>query len=126
MVLCETPEAAKCLIEVSRSISDIALNFRLGTAHGQLEAIVDHAFKDDQLVGRYRFYASDTTATDQIEACEIWTVLFDANCRATWEPEEDYRWSFTPGAYPTASMMWQFVLALLGKIQARLPRYKSS
>lgn len=121
--VCTASEGNRSLIHVAQSSTGIPLNFRLTTAYGQVEALFDHAFKDNTLVGRYRFFTVEKTATGDVEAIELWTVLFDANYNATWEPEENYGWTFMPRDYQTPAMMGRFALALLGRIQAQLKRY---
>jgi hypothetical protein len=124
IAVADTEDARKSLeLAVLDSRTREGLNFCLSTAHTPVEAIFDHAFKDDKLVGRYRFFAVQQAATGSVEATEIWTVLIDANCQATWEPNEPFAWHFTPHHHETATMMGHFVLTLLGKIQAKLTRY---
>ncbi|RDU95168.1 hypothetical protein DWV00_29670 [Trinickia dinghuensis] len=118
-----TREAAGKLIDVVPSNTGALRNFGLETALGQVEALFDHAFKDEQLVGRYRFFMVEKTATGDVEAREFWAVLFDANYNATWDPEANYGWTFMPGSYDTPAMMGRFALALLAKIQARIKKY---
>ena len=123
--VCTSKNGNKSLIDVVESSTGIPLNFRLTTAHGQIESLFDHAFKDEQLVGRYRFFMVEKTATGNVEATEIWAVLFDANYNATWEPEANYSWTFMPGSYDTPAMIGRLALTLLAKIQASLPQYKT-
>jgi hypothetical protein len=110
-------------LSILESKSGIVLNFGIATAHTPVEAVFDHAFKGDAIVGRYQFFTVKTSASGAMEASEVWTVLFDANCQATWDPKGDFEWSFRPGDPHAPVMAKHFLLTLLGTIQKGLPRY---
>lgn len=111
---------------ISSSRTGVALNFGVATAHTPIEAIFDHAFKDGDLVGRYRFFAVQEMPSGDIHQQEVWAVLFDANSNATSEPEGPFDWSFRPGDSATEASIGKCLLMLLSKIQEALPRYDST
>lgn len=118
-----TDPRAKSLFSVLRSSTNTGMSFRISTVHGQIEALFDHAFKGNTLVGRYRFFALQEVASAGTAAAEIWTVLFDANHNATWEPDEEFGWNFQPGGTDALPALGEFMLRLLSKQQASLSRY---
>lgn len=110
-------------ISIDSSSTDVVLNFQIGTPHGVVEAIFDHAFLGGNLVGRYRFYLVEATPTREFSAREVWTMLFNEIGSATWDPGSDFEWNFMDDPRLMEVSMETFVLTLLSKIQARLDRY---
>lgn len=116
--------AVKSLFSIHRADTDTGMSFGVSTVHGQITAVFDHAVKNDRLVGRYRFFALHDTPTGEPSATELWTLLFDVNHCAMWEPSDEiFSWQFAPGTYHTAQSLGEFVFRLLAKQQAALARY---
>jgi hypothetical protein len=110
---------------ISNSSTGVPLNFAVSTVHTPIEAVFDHAFKDGELVGRYRFFALQQMPSGKVLEAEVWTLLFDANCNATSEPGGPFDWSFRKGDSATEASLGKCLIHLLSKIQAALPRYET-
>ncbi|KAE8756088.1 hypothetical protein FSO04_30755 [Paraburkholderia madseniana] len=104
------------------SRTDVVLNFGLSTVHGQVEALFDHVLKDNVLLGRYRFFTVEKDATGKGVAEEVWAILFNSNCAATWDTEGDFEWYFGDQDSSTPQMIGTFLLMLLAMLQDKLPR----
>lgn len=105
------------------SETEVALNFRIGTAHGLVEALFDHAFRGNELIGRYRFFAMTTLATGDVAGEQVWEVLFRDDFTAFWEPTDLTGWYFGAGDPSAGGLAGEFLLTLVARLQARLPRY---
>jgi hypothetical protein len=110
---------------ISDSRTDIPMNFAISTVHTPIEAVFDHAIKDGELVGRYRFFAVQKMPSGNVAETEVWTLLFDANCNATSEPNGPFDWSFRKGDSATEASLGACLIRVLSKIQAALPRYET-
>ncbi|VWC00996.1 hypothetical protein BLA6860_04832 [Burkholderia lata] len=114
---------ATSMFSIHESSTNVGMNFRISTVHGQIEAVFDHAFKYDRLVGRYRFFAVQALPAGVVSSTEIWVVLFNSDHCATWEPDEDMDWHFQPGHRDAPQFLGEFVFRLLSRQQANLHRY---
>jgi hypothetical protein len=110
-------------IVIGQSRTGVDLNFAVGTPHGVVEALFDHVFKDDELVGRYRFFLVEKEATGNAKATEILTLLFDANHNATSDPLEQFDWNFRSSNPDYYTGIGTFLLNLLANIQATFHTY---
>ncbi|WP_175034621.1 hypothetical protein [Burkholderia lata] len=115
--------SATSMFSIHESSTNVGMNFRISTVHGQIEAIFDHAFKYDRLVGRYRFFAVQAMPGGVVSATEIWAVLFNPDHCATWEPDEDMSWHFQPGHRDASHFLGEFFFRLLSRQQVKLARY---
>lgn len=110
-------------LQLQDANSGTAEDFILRTPHGVIDALFDHAFKNGQLAGRYRFFVSDRASTPADTAKLIMTILVNRDRLAAFDPSEPFGWALDMGARNTQAMMGDFVLSLLAHQQATLTTY---
>lgn len=119
----QEPSRPGLSISVADSRTQAMKNFRLITAHGEVEALYDQAFYFGNLVGRYRFFVLAHTPVGDVEARPVWKLLFNEHYRATWDPKQGFEWHFTPGHRDVPEDVRRLVQILLFHIQATLDQY---
>lgn len=110
-------------LSIHDSSTDVILNFAISTPHGMVECVFDQAFKDDELVGRYRFFAVEKLPGDQVLATEIWAILFTEDGEVTLDTSSSFDWSIDLNESATIRFIENFLVTLHAKLQANLPRY---
>jgi len=105
------------------SSTDVVLNFAISTLHGMVECVFDQAFKDDELVGRYRFFVIEKLPGDQVTATEVWAILFTEGSEVTLDTSTSFGWSIDINEAVTIKFVENFLITLHAKLQANLPRY---
>ncbi|WP_157649777.1 hypothetical protein [Burkholderia ubonensis] len=105
------------------SSTDVALNFAISTPHGMVECVFDQAFKDDELVGRYRFFTIEALPSDRKVASEVWAILFTEGSEVTLDTSSSFAWSIDINESVTMKFVENCLVTLHAKLQANLPRY---
>ena len=88
-----------------------------------VECVFDQAFKDDELVGRYRFFVIEKLPGDQVTATEVWAILFTEGSEVTLDTSTSFGWSIDINEAVTIKFVENFLITLHAKLQANLPRY---
>ncbi|KUY70837.1 hypothetical protein WS46_32190 [Burkholderia sp. RF4-BP95] len=88
-----------------------------------VECVFDQAFKDDELVGRYRFFAVERLPGEQVVATEVWAILFTEGSEVALDTSGSFGWSIDINESVTMRFVENFLVTLHAKLQANLPRY---
>ena len=113
------------VVNVSQVEKGAALDFTIDTSHAAIQAVFQHAFRDETLVGRYRFTFVSKDANGTTNTNEIWSLLLDGHGRATWSDAGEWDWSFDDngGGFAVVTAR-EFLCTLLIQIQKVLPHIK--
>ncbi|KVN83401.1 hypothetical protein WJ67_04455 [Burkholderia ubonensis] len=88
-----------------------------------VECVFDQAFKDDELVGRYRFFKIEALPSDRKVASEVWAILFTEGSEVTLDTSSSFAWSIDINESVTMKFVENCLVTLHAKLQANLPRY---
>ncbi|WP_124498484.1 hypothetical protein [Burkholderia sp. Bp9140] len=95
--------------------------FSLQTPYGHVEVVFDMAMKNGALVGRYTFFLLRPIGAGNREALDVWSMLINRYCAATWSVDEDFAWSYANGTTNLADQMNRFLLTILAHLHRAVP-----
>ncbi|RQR51272.1 hypothetical protein DIE21_15185 [Burkholderia sp. Bp9140] len=79
------------------------------------------AMKNGALVGRYTFFLLRPIGAGNREALDVWSMLINRYCAATWSVDEDFAWSYANGTTNLADQMNRFLLTILAHLHRAVP-----
>jgi len=95
------------------------------TPYGDVKGIPDLVIRDSQPFGRITFWTVVEDARGEIQAKQVWSILFNQQNRATLSEGGNFEWFFGPTSVPHHDGMAEFVMSLAAHVIAALPTIAS-